>query len=434
MARAPRGFREGRFHYHEEVELVIENLTNLGQGVGRIEGWVIMVPFALPGERIRARVYRNHANYSDADLVEVLHPSMYRVDPVCKLFGKCGGCQYQNLQYDEQLKFKTRHVQELADRQLKGRYEVAPAIGSPRSYGYRSKLTPHFQRPRQGRDLAIGFLQTGRRNHLVDVEQCPIATEKINAVLPEVREKVFANSAKYKHGATLLLRDVEEGVVNDHRAMVTEVVEDLTFRFKASEFFQNNPFILPLLAEHVLKQAQGKGARYLIDAYCGSGLFALYAGRHFECAVGIEISQKSVEYARNNTELNGLKNCEFQVGDAAHIFDRVEFSPGETVLVLDPPRKGCSPRFLEQLFAFGPARVVYVSCDPATQMRDLREFLQSGYSISLLQPFDLFPQTRHIENIATLDRISEKIGGRGRRSRGKGSNLASGINMQDAKE
>ena len=406
MAGPPRGLPQERFSYHQEIELEIENLTHMGQGVGRFDGWPVRVPFSLPGESIRARVYRNRADYSDADLIEVLRPSPDRVRPACKLFGKCGGCQYQHLAYEQQLRRKTRQVQELADEVLKGAHRVEAAIGSPRPYGYRSKLTPHFQKPRRGRELKIGFLQVGRRSRLVDVEQCPIATEKINAALPEVRKTVLANSGNYKNGATLLLRETEEGVATDHRAIVTEAVGDLKFRFKASEFFQNNPVLLPQLIEHVSRQARGKGLRYLIDAYCGSGLFALSVGRHFEGAVGVEISEKAVAHARKNAQLNGLQDCKFQVGDAAQIFHRVEFPAGETVVVIDPPRKGCSPGFLKQLFAFGPARVIYVSCHPATQMRDLGAFLQSGYRICRLQPIDLFPQTRHIENIATLQKIS----------------------------
>ncbi|MCB1121848.1 MAG: TRAM domain-containing protein, partial [Verrucomicrobiae bacterium] len=135
MARAPRGFREGKFQYHEEVEVVIDNLTNLGLGVGRVDGWVLMVPFALPGERVRVRIYRNHANYSDADLVEILEASPDRVEPTCKLFGTCGGCQYQNLNYEEQLRFKTRQVQELVDKNLRGDFSVEAAIGSTVTYG-----------------------------------------------------------------------------------------------------------------------------------------------------------------------------------------------------------------------------------------------------------------------------------------------------------
>ena len=193
-------------------------------------------------------------------------------------------------------------------------------------------------------------------------------------------------------------------MVTNYKSIVTEVVDDLVFRFKASEFFQNNPFILPILAGHVRDEALAGRGRYLLDAYCGSGLFALYAGRHFERSVGIEISEQSVEYAGNNAQLNGIDNCEFQVGDVVDLFARVEFPGDDTVVIVDPPRKGCSVEFLDQLFTYSPARVIYVSCDPATQMRDLSQFLVAGYQISKLQPFDLFPQTRHIENVATLIR------------------------------
>jgi len=401
----PRGFREGKFAYHEEVTLTIQNLTNLGQGVGRVDGWVVMVPYVLPGEEVRVRIFRNHANYSDADLMEVLKPSPHRVEPPCPLFGKCGGCQYQNLEYSEQLAFKTRHVEELLERMIKTPLPVNPAIGSPVQYGYRSKLTPHFQKPKKGKDLKIGFLEVGRRNSLVDVEQCPIASDAINDALPEIREAVLSNAGQYRNGATILLRDVEEGVVTDFRQIVTERVKDLKFRFKASEFFQNNPHILPKMAEYVHHQARGEGINYLIDAYCGSGLFALYAGRHFKESVGIEISEQSVEYAAKNAALNGIDNCRFIVGDATHIFDQVTYPGDECAVVIDPPRKGCSKEFLDQLFAFKPTRVVYVSCDPATQVRDLGLFLENGYKVTALQPFDLFPQTRHIENVATLERV-----------------------------
>tara|TARA_Y100000588_G_scaffold41398_1_gene39522 strand:+ start:3087 stop:4316 length:1230 start_codon:yes stop_codon:yes gene_type:complete len=409
MAKAPRGFREGKFQYHEEVELQVDNLTNLGQGVGRIEGWVVMVNFALPSERVRARIFRNHANFSDADLLEVLDASPERIEPRCELFGTCGGCQYQNLNYAAQLKYKTQQVQELVDRQLEGNHQVLPAVGSPQPYGYRSKLTPHFHKPRAGRDFRIGFLEAGRRRRLVDVERCPIATEAINEALPKVRQGVIENFKNYKNGATVLLRDVEEGVITDYQAIVTEVVEDVVFRFKASEFFQNNPFILPRLAEHVLTESQADGIRYFLDTYCGSGLFALYAGRYFEKVIGIEISERSVEYANSNAQLNGLENCQFQVGDAASLFEHVDFPKEETVVIVDPPRKGCSLEFLDQLFAYGPARVVYVSCNPGTQMRDLSRFLSTGYTIKKLQPFDLFPQTRHIENVATLERSRNEM-------------------------
>jgi 23S rRNA (uracil1939-C5)-methyltransferase/tRNA (uracil-5-)-methyltransferase len=409
-------FSSTPFAYHQEVELTVSTLTNLGLGLGRVAlageaepRWVVMVAFALPGERVRARVYRNHANYSEADLVEVLAPSPERVAPPCAVFGRCGGCQYQNLRYGEQLAWKRRQVAELLEHMAGLTLEVAPVIGSPRPFGYRSKITPHFHGPQEGRDLAIGFLRQGTRFDIVDVPRCEIATEAINARLAVVRAEVRRRAAlgEFERGATLIFRDAGGVVATDHADRVTEEValgpgETLRLSFLARDFFQNNPFILPAFAAYVRDQAKAGGARFLVDAYCGSGLFALASARAFERVVGVEVSESSVAFARENAAANGIANAEFRAGDAASIFAGLDFAGSEAAVVIDPPRKGCDPAFLRQLFAFRPRAVVYVSCDPATQMRDLREFVAAGYAAAAVQPFDLFPQTRHLECVITL--------------------------------
>ncbi|MBL9214285.1 MAG: class I SAM-dependent RNA methyltransferase [Opitutaceae bacterium] len=417
-------FNADPFPYHHELELVIATLTNHGVGLGRVPvpgaapeggGWVVMVPFTLPGETVRARVYRNHRNYSEADLVAVVAPSPHRIAPRCGLFGRCGGCQYQHLAYPEQLHWKQRQVAELL-RHLAGvEFAVAPVVPSPREFGYRSKLTPHFHPggrpgPEGAAPPPIGFLRQGSRFDLVDVPQCPIATPEINARLTEVRARTQARLAagEFARGATLLLRHAQEGVVTDYDAVITEeVIADgaaapLRLRFLARDFFQNNPFILSAFTGYVRRQAAAGGARFLVDAYCGSGLFALSCAPAFARVAGVEISETSVRFARENAAANGIANATFRAGDAARIFAGLDFPPADTAVVIDPPRKGCDESFLQQLFAFGPRTVVYVSCDPATQMRDLKGFLAAGYALTAVQPFDLFPQTRHLECVITL--------------------------------
>ncbi|MEX2578618.1 MAG: class I SAM-dependent RNA methyltransferase [Verrucomicrobiales bacterium] len=405
MPRPPRKFHPDPFSYHEEIEVEIESLTNLGSGVARVNDWVVFVPYALPGETVRARVYRNTPSYSDADLVEVLIPSPKRVVPRCPLFGQCGGCQYQNLDYEAQLDWKRDQVAELLRRMAGIELPVEPVHPSPETYGYRSKITPHFQRPRDGTMGPIGFLLQGRRQQVLDVPHCPIASDTINEKLPEVRREVRENAARYKKGATLLLRDSLDGYVcTDPTEMCEQMVGDLRFSFHAGEFFQNNPGILPAFARHVRDEALGAGGvASLVDAYCGSGLFCLTAADAFREVVGIEISESSIDWARRNAEQNEIANCRFIQGDATDIFGEVNFDPSTTAVVIDPPRKGSSREFLEQLLAFGPARVVYVSCNPATQIRDLEQ-MKEQYEITKIQPFDLFPQTRHLECVVTLER------------------------------
>lgn len=414
MSQKPHRFHPQPFEYHQELELEIDSITNLGKGVGRYRDWVVFVSHALPGELVKARVFRNHATYSEADLVEVFRPSADRVEPACPLFGRCGGCQYQNLAYPAQLEWKRGQVAELLQRMAGIDFPVSPVVPSPLVYGYRSKITPHFQKPEHGKIGPIGFLMEGRRQQVVDVPRCPIASEPINRKLENLRREVRANARAYRKGATLLLRDSLDGrVCTDPTEMCEQRVGGLVFSFHAGEFFQNNPHILPAFTEHVKTEALGAGGvTQLVDAYCGSGLFCLSAAPAFVEAVGIEISESSIDWAKRNAERNGIRNCRFVQGDASAIFEGVNFSPSSTAVVIDPPRKGSSPEFLAQLLAFGPARIVYVSCDPATQIRDLGT-LKSDYSISRIQPFDLFPQTRHLECVVTLEkkRIADAVPG-----------------------
>ncbi len=401
---APPKFNDKPFAYHHELTLEIETLTNLGVGLGRVDGWVVMVAYALPGESVRARVFRNHANYSEADLVEVLRPSPARRAPICPLFGECGGCQYQHLEYPAQLEWKARQVREVFARLggLPGA-DVRPARPSPREFHYRSKITPHYEPVRRDGSFPIGFLRAGRRQ-IVDVPQCPIATEAVNAALPAVRAALAARAPALKRGGTLLLRETAEGVVTDARNLVSASISGTTFQFQAGDFFQNNPFILPELVDYVLAEAAAAGAQFLLDVYCGAGVFALCGRQRFAQCLGVEVNADAVLRAIKNAALNNAANCEFRTGDAETIFANVKFPAAETAVILDPPRAGCGEPFLRQLIAYAPARVVYVSCDPATQARDLKILTTSGYRLLHAQPFDLFPQTRHIENVATLER------------------------------
>jgi 23S rRNA (uracil1939-C5)-methyltransferase/tRNA (uracil-5-)-methyltransferase len=256
-------------------------------------------------------------------------------------------------------------------------------------------------------------LKQGSRLEIVDVPRCEIATEAINEKLAAVRAGVPARAAagEFPRGATLLLREAAGEVTTEYDAVITERVGELKLRFLARDFFQNNPFILPAFAGYVRAQAAAGGARFLVDAYCGSGLFALSAASAFERVAGIEISETSVAFARENAVANGIANAVFKAGDAAAIFAGLDFPPGDSVVVIDPPRRGCDESFLRQLFVFGPRSVVYVSCDPATQMRDLNHFFAAGYELRAVQPFDLFPQTRHLECVITLQRGISKTEG-----------------------
>ncbi len=403
MNLTPKGFHAHPYEYHQELILKVEDVTNLGYGIARDGEWVIQIAFVLPGEKVRAKIFRNQKNYSEADCLEVLTPSPDRVKPNCSLFGICGGCQYQSVKYSTQLEWKRRQVNDSFTRIGGLNVIVKEVVASPKEYGYRSKLTPHYEKAVSDKPRKIGFLRFGSRKIIIDVPQCPIATENINEALPFARKELHKTHNK-KKGGTLLLRDTQEGVITNPKDVASEKVGDLIFQFKAGEFFQNNPFILPKLVNYVIEQAMSDNADLLVDAYCGGGLFSLSAAKHFKEVLGIEISREGFEWARANASINRIENAEFFLGDASSIFSELDNKNGNISLVIDPPRRGCDKDFLKQAIDFQPQKIIYVSCDPATQARDAKILVDGGYNITDVQPFDLFPQTRHVENIVTFIR------------------------------
>jgi 23S rRNA (uracil1939-C5)-methyltransferase/tRNA (uracil-5-)-methyltransferase len=262
---------------------------------------------------------------------------------------------------------------------------------------------------------------------LIDVPQCVIGTPAVNRKLEEVRkevkEKVVKGElSKMNKGATILLREDSNGdVETNHNKYISEnVVSELggeiKFEFKAGNFFQNNPFMIGRMVDYVLSKAKGLDnesgggwrAEYLIDTYCGSGLFAVSGGGLFKEVYGIEVNERAIEEAERNAEINEKTNVKFKMGEAENIFNDEEvkgLDRSKTTVVMDPPRKGSSPSFLRQLLQYRPERIVYMSCGPDTQARDTKVLREGGYEVRDIQPMDLFPQTRHIECCAVFDRV-----------------------------
>ena len=375
LAAGPKVEWADKFRKGEEVSLVISRISAHGDGlaVAPSGDWIVAVPHCLPGERVLAKVFSNERLHSKADLIrveEVPPEGSQRVSRReelvgCKYFGKCAGCQYQMIDYEMQLDLKRTVVSRafanysMLDEALLP--VVLPTLPSPLQYRYRTKLTPHFELPpsirRQRRagpqsagvglaapvlegEVSIGLNKLGGKS-VLDIEECPIATRTINAALPAERERVRRTIGTFKNGATLLLRDSlisfdshaedrnvdiapETETITDHKAVVKERVGNVKFDSPAGAFFQNNRSILPsLLAyvqEQVIELTDREQDNYLVDAYCGSGLFAISLAKLFKMVAGVEISQDSIRYAKQNVALNGVDNVDFIAGDAQEIF------------------------------------------------------------------------------------------------------------------
>ena len=457
-----------------EVEVQITELSSTGEGLGRssASNHLYVVPFTVPGDTVTAKVIytKPEAQYTVTDFTRVVKPSDKRDDGLikCPYFAKCSGCQFQMMKYEDQLSHK-RTVVDKAFRHFSGLEsglvpKAQETIGSPMQYGYRTKLTPHFDQPagtkRRGRGNGeavfkevppIGFMQKGTR-WTVDIEDCPIGTDAVRAGMKRERDRVAREIGSYRRGATLLLRESTErrkqpsskaqtnsvtgigdsnaGVgadkdvdyvdiktcITDSNALSTEYVGSYAFASPAGSFFQNNNSILPRFTQYIRDQIQQSTSAdkspltHLIDAYCGSGLFTITLSSLFKSSIGIDIAGASIEAAKNNAELNGTKNTKFMTATASEIFSSVKSPPDETAVVIDPPRKGCDENFLTQLMRFGPRTIIYVSCNVHTQARDVGVLVKgpegavARYVIRSLQGFDFFPQTGHVEGVAVLER------------------------------
>lgn len=457
-----------------EIEVKVVEISSTGDGLALYgsSDQIYVVPFSAPGDIIKAKVVRHFDDdhYSLADFVSVIEAGPLRDDSRinCKYFSTCSGCQFQMLDYPTQLKHKKTIVEKAYKNFSQLPPELVPliedTIGSPLQYGYRTKLTPHFDGPpghisKHDRMKGvrkcfvevpnIGFMGKGLKRTL-DIEDCPIGTDAVRMGMKSERSRVAKELDKYKKGATILLRESTLRVQNDdekasksipdtvkvttpnytdfkscitdNNATSTEYIDDFVFTNIAGSFFQNNNSILPTftqyIRDHILppsSSSTNSQIKYLIDAYSGSGLFTITLSSLFTSSTGIDISGASITSARENATLNKLptSQCTFIAADAPELFKSVTYSKDETVVVIDPPRKGCDESFLTQLLKFGPKRVVYVSCNVHTQARDvgvLVRGMENGgarYKIESLRGFDFFPQTGHVEGVAVLSRIED---------------------------
>ena len=464
-----------------EVEVVISELSSTGDGLGlsASKNHVYVVPFTAPGDVVMAKLvrYKHQERYTLSDLVSVKQPAPQRDDSLikCAYFARCGGCAFQMLPYAAQLAHKKMVVERayarFSDLDPAHVPAVGDTVGSPLQYGYRTKLTPHFDKPpgpRRRKDgeprpkfadvPPIGF-NYKNMNRVLDVEDCPIGTDAVRRGIVRERANVAERLEKYTKGATILLResttrtprepepaseskedqaarvayDETKTCITDNNATSTEYVDDYVFQNPAGSFFQNNNSILPrftqYIRDHVLPPSTAASPTpitVLLDAYCGSGLFTITLAPLFKRSIGIDISAASIEFARTNARLNKMGNTTFHAATAAAIFGQLpkDVDPNATAVVIDPPRKGCDEDFLRQLLEFGPRRVCYVSCNVHTQARDVGVLVEGAfagngdekmggqtarrYRIESIRGFDFFPQSSHVESVAVLERIDEE--------------------------
>ncbi len=449
-----------------------------GRAIARVDDLVVFVPFVVPGDVVDIQVTRKKNKYCEGVAVAFHKKSEVRDEPFCKYFGVCGGCRWQNLKYEEQLKWKQQTVCDALRRIGKVELpEFSPIIGSDNTREFRNKLEFGFSNKRWltkeeiAQDVvyenmnAVGFHVPGAFDKIIDIEDCGLMDNWQNEVRNEIRRYAFEHNLSFfnirQHegllrnlmlrktttGETMILQQfhytdaseekqamdllehlaekfpnttsllyVNNLKLNDTigdldiltykgRDFIYENMRDLKFKIGPKSFFQTNTLQAIKLYDTAVKFASLTGNETIYDLYTGTGTIANYVASTAKNVVGIEYVPEAIEDAKVNAELNNIKNTEFFAGDMREVLtpEFVAAKGTPDVIITDPPRAGMHKDVIDTIIGASPKRIVYVSCNPATQARDL-QLLDEHYKVTAVQPVDMFPQTQHVENVCLLER------------------------------
>lgn len=450
-------------------ELEIIDLAFGGKGLAKPDGFPVFIDRCIPGDVVFAKITKKKKSWAEGKLIKILKRSPLRNEGKCEYCNYCGGCKWQQLEYEKQLEYKKRHVTE-SIQHIGGLKDVPvnPVIPSDPIYGYRNKmefscsskrwLLPwELENEEIKKDFGIGLHVPGTFDQVIDIKHCHIMPELGNLILNDVRQFIKTSGLPAYHLRThegfwrfLMLRhsvafdtwmvnvvtktrqvdvvsdladmlaqqysqiesimlnitDAKSGVSlgkeeiclygKDH---IKEKLGDFTFNISANSFFQTNTKSCERLYDKVSEYAALTGNELVIDLYSGTGTIPIWLSDQAKMVYGIEIVKSAVIDAKKNARLNGIDNCEFFEGDIKDVLPRLKQKPD--VMIIDPPRVGMHKDVVNQVLSINPAKIVYVSCNPATLARDL-ELLHPNYRVLEIQPVDMFPHTYHIESVALL--------------------------------
>ncbi len=412
-----------------EYELTLTTLTYGGDAMGRLpDNRAVFVPFGLPGERVRIRLTADKRNFARGELVEILETSPGRITPRCIHFGECGGCHYQNLPYEDQLKVK-REI--LRDQLLRiGKIENPPVhdtVPSPSPWNYRNHVQFHLTG--EGK---LGYMSqvSGEQGlGVMAITECHLPEGSINQLWPQLEfepeteiERVSLRSGVDEELMLVLESEapeppeleIEAGISITHlfeentvviagNDSITMRVLDRDFRVSAASFFQVNTAMAEKMVDHLLTKLPASPNATLLDIYCGAGLFSAFFAAKFARVIGIESSPSSCEDFAFN--LDEFENVELYEGLAEEVLPAfVGGIDNPTYVIVDPPRAGLDKNVVDGILKLAPQVIAYVSCDPSTLARDAARLINGGYKLKQVTPFDLFPQTFHIESISIFER------------------------------
>jgi 23S rRNA (uracil1939-C5)-methyltransferase len=469
------------FQIGSEIEVKIEKTVFEGKSIARVNGFVVFVRNVVPGDVVKVKITKLKKSYAEAEPVELIQKSSLRVEPKCKFFGVCGGCKWQNLEYNAQLEFKRDHVIESFERigGFKGIDEIVlGTLPSDEIFFYRNKIEFSFSDQRWllkeeienideiDRNFALGFHLPDRFDKVLDIDECFLQSELSNEILNFTRDyfksknipiysseknegylrfltiregkntgDVMVNLVTFEDNAEIMSEFTNSLLskfpnittvvnnINTRKAQIavgeyervyhgngtiTEKLGDYIFQISSNSFFQTNTRQAEKLYKKIVEFASFKPDDVVYDFYSGTGTISIFVSSFVKNVIGLELVESAVEDAWRNAEINGIKNCKFIAGDLREKLytDKswMRQTPKPDVIIIDPPRSGMHPDVVKAISRIKPERIVYVSCNPTTQARDIKLLIEyePNYMIELIQPVDMFPHTYHIESVALL--------------------------------
>lgn len=442
------------------VEIKIDKVIFPNKSFGYVEGNRINLKGGIEGQKVKAYIKRKRKDSFDAKIIEVVEKSPLEIDSKCSHFEKCGGCTYQSFSYEKELKYKVAQVKELFDREGLENINFLGIEKSPKEYEYRNKMEFTFGDEEKGGPLSLGLHRRGKFYEIVNVENCNIVDSDFTTILKEVlnyfKEKEIPYYNKKFHKGVLRhlvvrkalstgeilinlvtssqgeinlnelverLNSIElEGEIvgflhttNDNvadaikvdkldliygRDYMIEEILGLKFKISPFSFFQTNTFGSEKLYSIVREFAGDIDNKIVFDLYSGTGTIGQIMAPVAKEVIGIEIVEEAVEMAKENAKLNNLSNIEFIAGDVLKEVGNLKQKPD--LIVIDPPREGINPKAIGKIIDFSPENFVYVSCNPVTLVRDLKEFINRGYKIDKMKLMDMFPKTPHVETVILM--------------------------------
>ncbi len=443
----------------EEYDVSVERLSNLGLGIAKINGFVVFIKDSCPNDKLKIKITKTNKNYANAEIVEIIEPSSYRVKPICPMQKICGACQIQFIDYEYQLELKRQIVND-AMHSIGGLdIEIPKVIPSPEIKNFRHKIQYPISETKNSKRIIAGYYKPST-HEAVNIKYCPIQPEICDKIIDYIREKarlfsidaykekshsgilkhVVIRHSAYNNSCLVILvvnknnssKDLNNfalsiyeefkeisGVCINFNSSKTNVImgdktecvigtdyieeklSDKIFYVSAQTFFQVNPKSAENIFNYVKNYIKQNFVKpVVLDAYAGISAFGIFVSDVCHKVVSIEENLQSVELAHRSAELNNVENIEIHGGDAGEFFSNEtrEFD----VIILDPPRKGCTQKSLDEAFRLCRDTIIYVSCNPATLARDLKYLKQKGCTIESVQPFDMFCHSYHIENVAIV--------------------------------